>query len=317
MRTRGGRIRSLFFLLLLPLRFSHGELSPEEFSKQLSGFGIKDPAAESALNELYESRSFFDNPSVCNGRLTTESGQPISTTNRTSQGTIYFTPYQGQSIALWGPSRWKLYRLTELSLALSVANNRNYDIFIYNNAGTLTLERSLPWTDNFNRAGTLKRLDGVLVSDSDDTRRYLGTIRGTGVNITEDSETRRFVWNNCNRVDRTMSNSSSTSHTYASTTYRYFNNSNTNRVQFVIGESQGYSFTMTMQTGAGSIAGLGVSQLDPPSVTTEQFALANYSEVVSLTDTQNAGYYFIAVLEAASSGTVTFSSYSLYGKLRN
>lgn len=316
MRKREGRILPLFFLLLLPFRFSHGELSPEDFSKQLSGLGIKDPVAERALNELYESRSFFDNPAICNGRLTTESGQPISTTNRTSQGTIYFTPYEGQSIALWTPSRWKLYRLTERSLALSVANNRNYDIFIYDNAGTLTLERSAPWTDDFNRAGTLKRLDGVLVSDSDETRRYIGSIRGTGANITEDSETRRFVWNYCNRVDRTLRNSSSASHTYASSTLRYFNNSNTNRVQFLIGESQGYWISLTMQTGASSFFGLGVSQI-PVSASTEQFGLANYSDVVTLSDTQNVGYYFIAVVEASSSGTVTFSSYSLYGKIRN
>jgi hypothetical protein len=316
MRTRGGGIRSLFFLLLLPLRFSHGELSPEEFSKQLSGLGIKDPAAESALNKLYESRSFFDNPSVCNGRLTTESGQPISTTNRTSQGTIYFTPYEGESIALWGPSRWKLYRLTERSLALSILNNRNYDIFIYNNAGTLTLERSAPWTDDFNRAGTLKRLDGVLVSDSDETRRYLGTIRGSGANVTEDSETRRFVWNQYNRVERTLRNSSSTSHTYSSSTRRYFNNSNTNRVQFVIGEPQGYWFSLTMQTGINSIYGLGVNSTDN-TVYTQQLDLANYSDGVSLSDTQDQGYYFIAVTEASNFGTVTFSSYSLYGKMRN
>lgn len=308
----------LLLFFVFPLSLVYGELSPEEYSKKIAGLGIRDPAVESALSELYESRSFFDNPTVCNGRLTTESGQPVSTTNRTSQGTIYFTPYEGESIALWGPSRWKLYRLTERSLALSVANNRNYDIFIYNNAGTLTLERSAPWTDDYTRADALTRLDGVLVKASDVTRRYIGSIRGTGANITEDSDTRRFVWNQYNRVYRTLRNSSSSSHTYASSTLRYFNNSNTNRVQFILGETQGYQVSVTMQTGINAITALGISTLTPASVYTEQADLANSSEATALSDVLfPPGYWFIAVAEAASFGTVTFSSYSLYGMLRN
>ncbi len=310
-------MRPLFFLFLFPLRLAQGELAPEDFREKLASLKIQDKQAESALNELYESRSFFDNPAICNGRLTTESGQPISTSDRTSQGTLYFTPYEGQSIALWGIARWKLYRLTERSLALSLANNRNYDIFIYNNSGTLTLERSAEWTDDFTRADALMRVDGVLVKASDATRRYIGSIRASGANVTEDSQARRFVWNYYNRVYRTLRNSSAASHSYASSTRRYFNNSNVNRVQLLIGETQGFSAAMSMQTGASVNIGLGIYQLTPLTSGTENFGLANSSETASIFSAYSFGYWFVTVVESATAGSTTFSSYSLYGALRN
>jgi hypothetical protein len=270
-----------------------------------------------SVSDLFSSRAFFDYPIVCTGRLTTESGQPLSTSDRAAQGTLYFTPYRGQSIALWSPSRWKLYRLTERSLSLSVTANKNYDVFVYNNSGTLTMELSSAWTDDYNRADALMHLDGVLVKASDNTRRYVGSVRASGTNTTEDSETKRFVWNYYNRVSRTLRASSTTSHTYSSTTLRYFNNSSANQVEFLIGESQGYRISLEMSSSANGKLALGVNSIVSPLVTVEQTGADNSTENMAAWDAIPFGYWYVAPLEAAVTGTVTFSSYSLRGNLRN
>lgn len=80
------------------------------------------------------------------GRLTTEQGVPVGSHNRTNQGTIYYTPYIHDMIGLYDGTSWKLHQFSELSLSLSsLTPYRLYDVFLYDNAGTLTLEL-LGWT---------------------------------------------------------------------------------------------------------------------------------------------------------------------------
>jgi hypothetical protein len=64
-----------------------------------------------------------------------ESGVPISSTDQAAKTTLYFTPYNGNSISLYDGSEWDLFSFSELSLSLSgYTSNTNYDIFIYNNS---------------------------------------------------------------------------------------------------------------------------------------------------------------------------------------
>ncbi len=59
--------------------------------------------------------------------------------------TLYFTPYLGNRISLYDGSSWTIATLSERSLSISaLIANVTYDVFIYDNAGTLTLETS-PW----------------------------------------------------------------------------------------------------------------------------------------------------------------------------
>lgn len=146
----------------------------------------------------------------CQGRLTTESGVPVSTSDRTAQGTIYFTPYNGNTVALYTSGAWKLYTFTERSLALTVTSGKNYDVFLYDNAGTLTLELSAAWTTDTARADAIATQDGIKVKSGASDRRLIGTIRASGANVTEDSGGgvttqvggKRFVWNLYNQVRR-------------------------------------------------------------------------------------------------------------------
>lgn len=151
------------------------------------------------------------NYTVCNGRLTLESGAPISTTDQIGKTTIYFTPYLGAQIGLYSGSAWAVYTFTERSLALgTLTSGKNYDVFLYDNAGTLTLEFSAAWTSDTARNDALVLQDGVLVKSGATTRRYLGTFRTTATTTTEDSfggttinvGGKRFVWNAYNPVRR-------------------------------------------------------------------------------------------------------------------
>lgn len=176
-------------------------------------------------------------PSICEGRLTTETGVPISTADRTAQGTIYFTPYLGNRIALYDGTRWRLYAFAEVSLALVVTSGNNYDVFLYDNAGTLTLELSAAWTNDTTRADALTTQDAINVKSGAATRRWLGTIRANGANVVEDSLTKRFVWNHYNRIPRPLWRLETTSSwTYTTVdTWRQANASTANQLEAIIG----------------------------------------------------------------------------------
>ena len=144
-------------------------------------------------------------PSICQGRLTLESGVPVSSTNQSGKTTLYFTPYDGNMIGLFdGTDTWTVYAIAEKSIAIPATTNTNYDVFMYDNAGTPTLEL-LAWTDATTRATALTTQDGILVKTGATTRRYLGTIRTIGTSgQCEDTLTKRFVWNYYNRADRPL-----------------------------------------------------------------------------------------------------------------
>jgi hypothetical protein len=104
-------------------------------------------------------------PSICQGRLTTESGVPVSTSDRTAQGTLYFTPYNGGLVSLHDGTRWKLYAFTERSLALSgLTSALPYDVFLFDNSGTLTLEFTA-WTNGTTRATALTPVSRDVLHD--------------------------------------------------------------------------------------------------------------------------------------------------------
>lgn len=176
---------------------------------------------------------------VCNGRLTLESGVAVSTSDQTAKTTVYFTPYKGDLVGLYnGSTAWNVYDFTELSLSISsLTADTNYDIFLYNNAGTLTLE-STAWTNDSTRATALVEQNGVYVKSGATTRRYLGTIRITGTTgQCEDSKLKRFVYNYYNRVQRYCWTYNTTGNfTYSGASWREYNNGTGQlRGHFVVG----------------------------------------------------------------------------------
>lgn len=161
-------------------------------------------------------------------RLTLETGVPVSITAQTAKTTVYLTPYIGDRIALFNGTDWIQLESAEVSVAVPATTNTPFDIFAYDNSGTLTLE-VLDWTDGENRATAIVKQDGVWVKSGATTRRYIGTGRTSAPSgKCEDSESRRFLWNNSNRVPRVMSAVDTTdSWTYTTATYRSANASST------------------------------------------------------------------------------------------
>lgn len=262
-------------------------------------------------------------PSVCDGRLTLTSGVPVLTSNVTSAGTLYWTPYGGNRVALYDGSQWVLHSFTELSLALSITSGTLYDVFVYDNSGTLTLELAA-WTNNTTRATALATQDGVLVKSTDATRRYLGTLRASGTNTCEDSDTKRFLFNHYHRARRKLTKTESTANwTTSNDAWESLNASTANRVEMVIGVV-GPAVRLTHQLAAASpesnsfpIVGIGYDSTSTNSADLTQFAAAQaHTHQISaqLLHYPAVGYHYYQALQRASGGnTVTFYSNPLSG----
>lgn len=199
------------------------------------------------------------------GRLTLETGVPVSTTNQTAKTVLYYTPYSGDYVALYNTvkTRWDLFQFTERSLSLSgLAANTNYDIFIWDNSGTLTLQ-AVAWASSgagtSTRASAITQLNGVWVKDSD-KRRYLGTIRTTAtIGQCEDSLQNRYVYN----VDSTVQKSLKKQMTeiglyvYTSSAWRAVFNDTTQQIRVVIGLPQNLVVQSGLQTSGVTPTSLG------------------------------------------------------------
>ncbi len=122
-----------------------------------------------------------------------------------------------------------------------------YDVFYVQSSGQL--QYSNPWSSGTARADAISLQNGVYVNTSAinstdsntiaaGTGLYLGTIYVTSTDgQIEDSVTKRFVWNNYNRVDRNIYvvDSSTATWTYGTVTWRSANGDNTLRAQVVQG----------------------------------------------------------------------------------
>ena len=150
----------------------------------------------------------------CRGRLTLTSGTPVPAADQSGKTTIYWTPYNGATIALYDGSTWTIRTSAEVSLSLSgIASGSNYDVFGYWTGSALALVLSAAWASDTTRTDALTLVDGVLVKSADNTRRYLGTIRGSGSGSTEDSAAKRWLFNQYNRVRRHMQGATETANT--------------------------------------------------------------------------------------------------------
>ena len=204
------------------------------------------------------------------GRLTLESGVPVSTSDQTAKTTLYYTPYKGNTVCLYNGTSWESFVFSEVSLSLSgYTADTNYDIWLYDNAGTLTLE-STAWTNATTRATALTLQDGIYVKSGTATRRYLGTIRITNTTgQCEDSEIKRFVWNFNNRVVRALWDRETTSHTYSGTE-RLWNNSSTNNLLEWVSGLADYTAVLqvnvTLFTDSANVYGVIIPYLDASSI---------------------------------------------------
>jgi hypothetical protein len=250
------------------------------------------------------------------GRLTLAPGSPVDITGIGSAASLYYSPYIGNQIGLITASAASVVSFSEISLDLNALSpNSNYDVFGFLNGGTLALE-SNRWANDTTRNAGLNRVNGTLVRSLDNTRRYLGTVRISGNSgWTADNTSQRFVWNNYNRVSRSLSVIDTTdSWNYAVTAWRAANGNNANRVEYVAGVSDDMVVACVLaQAGIGvGIAGAVGVGVD----TTTANAAGLVQEFVGSQTTTNAqsqylgypglGYHYLQWVEYRRAGTVLF-----------
>jgi hypothetical protein len=104
----------------------------------------------------------------------------------------------------------------------------------------------------------------VQVLNSDKTKLWLGTIRASGTNTTEDSVVKRFVWNTYNRVERGLFKTEATATwTYSTFTFQQTRAQAANRIEVVVGHASSLidinalSLATVATNGQGVGAGIG------------------------------------------------------------
>lgn len=257
---------------------------------------------------------------VCMGRLTLETGVPVSTTDQTGKSTLYWTPIDAGYISLYDGTRWVGFKQAEMSLALSgLTADKQYDAFVDWNSGTPQLVLGPAWTNDTTRATGLTTQDGIQVLSGTVTKRYVGTIRTTGTTTTEDSAVKRYVWNYYNQRQRYMdSGFVSDSHAYTSAAYREWNGgSNSTRLQFVVGVLPAVfqaSLAVNITAGGAQVTtGIGVDSTTGTSTAFFSPAINTISRLSSSTPGRITaiGYHFLAVLEYGGAGA-TFTDYDQF-----
>lgn len=175
------------------------------------------------------------------GRLTLSSASPVTTAGISSASMLYYLPYIYNKIQLYdiSASAWLPYTFSELSLDLtSSASETVYDIFVYDNSGSPTLESNV-WGSRWARTNNIVYQDGRLVKSGSMTRLYLGTIYIYSDGLCHDTQYRRFVWNNYNQVAKqVVALNTTASWSYSGSDWRVYNNSVSNTMgRFVMGQS--------------------------------------------------------------------------------
>lgn len=277
------------------------------------------------------------------GRLTLTTGTAVMASSTVGQTTVYYTPYCGNQCPIYDGTNFVPTTFSELSQATTdttkspaaVANNSNYDIFVWNDSGTIRATRGPAWTSDTARgtgAGTteLELVNGVYLNKVAITNgpaanrgTYVGTIRSNGTAtidwqfgaVASGGTAGIFgVWNAYNRVTvATQVMDNVNSWTYAvNATWRAVNANTKMRVSAVRGldidgvEATYYAIGRTTAGGTG-ISGIGVNSTTAYSGTTsgtinttDFLALpARYSGLMGL------GYCYVSAIEYNDSTNTT------------
>lgn len=279
------------------------------------------------VGPLVGAASLPQTPSLADGRLTLSSTDPAPDNPPNSQ-TLYYLPYKGNQVSLFSGSRWSQHTIPDAGVSAAVPNttSTNYDVFLYDNSGTLTLSFEV-WTNDTTRNVPIVRQSGTWVKNGASNFRYLGTVRtiSTLSGYLGDNETWRFVWNVSNRVTRRMLKVDTTnSWSYTTNTWRAFNNSNDNRIQFVMGLVEDHIYArfsamiQCVSATTGNHAGIGIN-LD----STSGANLASVNTGVGWNSTNNMrgtayaeyaaqalGYHYLQMMELGNSGTTFYGDFA-------
>jgi len=274
------------------------------------------------------------------GRITLTSATPVLTSGVSGAGTVYYALYTGNLVPVTtNGTGFKPRPFTQLSNVLAdsstgkagpaaAANNSNYDLFIWDDNGTLRLTRGPAWTSDTGRgtgAGTTELtrvaglfLNAVAITNGPPQNRgtYVGTIRTNGsaqVDVafgataaSGGSAGTLGLWNAFNRVPvAAYALESADTWTYATGSFRPYNNSTGNRVSLIRGLDEAAvaaDFTGVVSVSSGTISPGVAIGLDSTSAATGIYrrevglTIAN-ARTAQFRGPVGLGYHFLQALE--------------------
>lgn len=222
--------------------------------------------------------------------LTLTTGSAFPASDQTGKTTVYLTPCGGKDIALYdngSPDGWYGFTMTgDVNVAVPATTNTNYDVFVYNNSGTLTLE-AVAWSSDTARATALVLQDGVLVKSGATNKRYAGSFRTTtSSGQTEDSALKRYLWNYYHRRRKNLQNDVERTDTWSYNTgsWRQANNNAANQLNFLVGVSEDIISASAMGISSCSASSAGRIGIGLDSSTANSARIVGYSQVGTATD---------------------------------
>lgn len=281
---------------------------------------------------------------AADGRLTLSSATPVMTSDVSGSTSIFYAFYRGNKIALYDGTSWVNTTFTELTNTTTdntknpaaVANNSNYDLFVWSDAGTIRLGRGPAWTSDTGRgtgAGTteLERVSGIWVNKIAITNgpaaqrgRYVGSVRSNGSaqidwklggDAAGGSAGLLYVWNMYNRIDvHSMVRDSTASWTTTSTTFVSLNASTGNRISFLSGLNEDSVSSQHRVFSTNSVAGQSASGIGLDSTTTlagsggfgVSGGSANNLQAGTYSGRPGLGLHFFQAIQSVQSGTGTW-----------
>lgn len=226
------------------------------------------------------------------GRITLASATPVMSASQASASTIYYTPAVGNMVPIYDGTDMVPTVFTELSQATTdttkspaaVAATKIYDLFVWNDAGTIRCTRGPAWTNATTRGYTFTVVNGIALNTSAITNgpaalrgTWVGTIASNasstidyifGASGNGGVAARLMVWNTYNRVNVGTSVVDNTAYTDSSNTIQQFHSGGTGmQVGFVIGSQVdamrwdiATEVSLAAASGAYAIIGVGLDQ---------------------------------------------------------
>lgn len=253
------------------------------------------------------------------GRLTLSTGVPVTSSDVTGATNVFYAPYAHDMVCLWDGTRWVWSAFAEKTLALgTLTSGKNYDAFGFLSSGALALE-ALVWTNDTTRATAVTIQDGRYCKSGDKTRLYLGTFRATATTTTEDSNAKRFLFNQYNRDSRRLYVQEATgSWAYTSAAWRAYNNSATNRIQFVVGDPGGTVVNAGLNAAASLTSGTVILGIALDNATTPSAGAGDFISPSANVNTSPinpygpyrvaAGFHFLQACEFGATGATIFGT---------
>lgn len=273
------------------------------------------------------------------GRITLTTATPVLSGSVTGATTVYYTPYIGNLVPIYNGSIFTPTVFAELSQATTdatkspaaVAASSAYDLFVWNDAGTIRCTRGPAWTNVGARsAGTaLTRVNGVLLNNASITNgpaasrgTYVGSIVSNGSSTIDyifggpgvgGAAANFGLWNMYNRItmnNRISDSTDSWAYTTANT-WRAPNGSATMRATFMRGLDEDgifaqYSSIVRAGAGVNVAAGVGVDTTTGYAGSTGICSLntPNIGQAIgTFSGLPGIGQHFVSAIEAQDNAT--------------